>query len=401
MKLIPCKICIESLRNKLFILKSECGMIPYSISSKLAKKWFYDLYTGMNLHQIDPNKINIEHSVLSTIMAPRPVDNNIIYINKEPFHDLHLLFPTVAEINSLRGNYIYGLVANNREAALKSQNVTKIINERQYFNKGLDKQSYQFLQKVNNPSQIEGPKEDDIYINDKYQQCPIGKCFFQPPKRYSGDLARIVFYFYLMYAYDFTVRPNTDGKIKLWFSHVSKKGDISKRVCYGFDFDDWKSFFYDHLHEYYLWAKEDPIDEKEKNKNIKIIELTNVPNIFVGYLNEKDKYIASDFDTIEELLFGKTHDHSKYTNIHFKKEKTCIKFTPGYEFELQQIIKQEGTTGPCQEKIIKENEDHKLKQEKLYGYVSQNAPSVKYENILRIKKGGAYQKYFKYKQKKN
>ena len=81
----------------------------------------------------------------------------------------------------------------------------------------------------------------DIYIdNTKYmydkrlgfKTCLLGQCIFHPNKRFSGDIARIVFYYFLMYAYDFTKRPSTN-EIP-WYANVDPK---NKNQCQGFNFE--------------------------------------------------------------------------------------------------------------------------------------------------------------------
>ena len=43
-------------------------------------------------------------------------------------------------------------------------------------------------------------------------------------------------------------------------------------------------FFFDHLREYYNWAKIDKVSEEESKRNKQILGLTQVPNIFVGHI---------------------------------------------------------------------------------------------------------------------
>lgn len=327
-KFHPCIECIESLRYKLFLIKTKCGMVPFKIGKQYALQYLFDMYSNYpnNIINEYKNYFNIEHTIPANIIAPRPTSDKVAYINKEPFHDLHILFPTLTNINSMRGNLPYGTVSTSRQNIIdrvgSSPNEYSIINTNTFFGSPRISEEYPQLYKINKEDLDEYPQNLDIYINKK-NICRLGECVFQPPKKFSGDIARIVFYFYLMYGYDFSQRPykNPIDKNRIpypWFAN------ISDGVCYGFDFEKWKTFYIDHLSDYYNWAKNDPISEEEHRRNITIIQIVQVPNIFVGYKTkfivdgvEKSFYINSNFDVIEELLFGKPHDHNKYKNIIF------------------------------------------------------------------------------------
>ena len=360
-KFIPCKECIDSLRPKLFELKQECGMIPYNLAKEYAKKWLYDIYSGLKPSELDrrfQKMFNIEHVIPATIISPRTRETQketemTTFINREPFYDLHLLFPTISDLNSIRADFEYGKLADNRDQAEKEKEVTKIVNELQYISKYPTKQRYNYIQKVGNLTNKD--QSLDIYVDDK--NCEKETCIFQPPKKFSGDIARIVFYFFLMYAYDFTERPST--KQRPWFINIGKD-----QKCHGFNFEEWKIFFFDHVKDFYDWAKNDPVSIEETSRNKKIIELTNVPNIFVGYIDSKKNYHESSFQDIENLLFGKIHDHHKYTDITFGKTKDCISFKIPYEPDLKIKLQKDSA---CQESAIKENDASKKKQEQLYG----------------------------------
>ena len=129
----------------------------------------------------------------------------------------------------------------------------------------------------------------------------------------TGEISRIVFYFYLMYAYDPYKRPYTNNEPWLYDDN-----------CNFFDMKSWHIFFNNHLNEYYNWSKT-PISDYERNKNIKIMDEYSLPNIFIGYYNKEGKYTIIA-DIIDELFFGKPHNHDKYTNISFYKD-------PYYKFD--------------------------------------------------------------------
>lgn len=332
-ELKPCDRCIKNLREKLFKIKTYCGMIPYKTGIEIAKNFMYDLYTT---NIINERNKNIEHVVPAVIFRNREnINREKLDIDKEPYHDMHIYFPTNRDINTLRANYIYGNIANSRTEALLNKNITKIINNDAILDKtneygvdGLKKIDEHMINKYDDKLDIyidDGnsiKKEKSIINNNKryfkqYRVCDIGRCIFQPSKEFSGDIARIVFYFYLMYAYESKVRPYT--KTVPWFNYTVNFRDGSKYDT--FQFEKWKVFFIDHINDYYKWAKNDGISFEENMRNIGIIDNTGVPNIFVGYRNIKGRYINSSFDIIDELLFGKEHNHEKYETMEFDEDK--------------------------------------------------------------------------------
>jgi endonuclease I len=361
-KIIPCDHCISVLRKKLFKLKTDNGMIAYRDVVELAKWYLHDMYSGSKPEIIWKNRdqYNIEHVVIAKIVGPRPTDESFPFINKEPYHDCHLLFPTKEIINTLRANFVYGKVADTREDAIK-KSMADVINVdeialydlqpdnkipasqlRQTATISLDKSRNDDIFVTNKNSVIiEGDKEDYIF-------CDIGKCLFQPSKNFSGDLARVVFYFLLMYAYDVTERPYT-GETP-WIGNVSRE-----KKCQGFDFNAWKAFFHDHIDDFYDWAKTDPVNDIETRRNKEIIGFTSVPNIFVGYTTKDGTYHTSTMDVIDELFFGKPHDHEKYTGIEFDAGKKYMhwKTREPIAYDYIRHMKEEGK---LYEKSMMEND---------------------------------------------
>lgn len=327
-KFKPCKICIPSLREKLFEKKTKFGMIPFKKSKKIIKQFFYDMYTGYmpnDINRLGSYNFNIEHTVPASIIAPDPQSKDEIFIDTEPYHDLNILFPTITDVNSLRENCEYGEFTGSTEFGKlldtpRSKKKLAIINKNEFygnFNPPANRKDSPLLKRISDPSNF-------ISDNNNYLQFErsLGKCVFQPAKTFQGDISRIVFYTYLMYVFDPTTRPFT--KDEPWL------GSVRNGECKGFDFDKFEKFFFDHLSEYYHWAKNDPISPNEIKKNKKIIKLSQVPNIFIGFMNKSkctkksidqctldDYYVTSSFEMIEDLLFGKEHDHKNYTTIEF------------------------------------------------------------------------------------
>ncbi len=389
-KMNPCRKCIDSLRLKLFKLKTENGLIAYKEIMKLAKQYLYDMYTGADTVTIDRNKndYNIEHTVLAQIIGPRPTDESFPYINKESYHDPHMLFPTSKEVNTFRANFVYGKIVDSREHALKSietgANLSIINKDRIFDNSSSEiKTTRQKLKNFENKESMKDHlPEDDIYVDntkakmntdfrDPFLQCEIGDCIFQPSVKFSGDISRIVFYYYLMYAYDVTKRPYTNDQP--WI------GNVDRNKCKGFKINAWEKFFFDHLNDYYQWAKNDPISTEEESRNKKIIDISSVPNIFVGYYTNDSLYHVSSFEVIDELLFGKSHDCKKYCTIDFQPGRDWVterqlpifmdyhqvkKSDLLYETSMYDALSKPNET--CSEKIMNDNIDAMSKQSRFY-----------------------------------
>ncbi|VBB18628.1 hypothetical protein YASMINEVIRUS_1113, partial [Yasminevirus sp. GU-2018] len=331
-KLAPCDRCIRALRDKLFKLKTENGMIPYATLKYVVKDFMYDMYTGADSSKIvlNKDKYNVEHAIIAKIVGERPTYESFPHINKEGYHDPHILFPTVKDINSIRANYVYGKITGSRKEAVDmASDINISIVNKDSIVSNLKSKPFKFTSlKERDELGEDTPETLDMYIDDTFSKiigetgfpvCRVGDCVFQPPKEFSGDIARIVFYYFLMYAYDPTKRPYTGEEP--WLSHVDFRGDIK---CSGFNYDLWKTFFHDHLVDYYNWAKNDGVSTEETLRNRYIIGATTVPNIFVGYYDEKGVYHESSFDILNELLFGKPHNHEKYEKMTFSSSPSCV-----------------------------------------------------------------------------
>lgn len=406
MKLQPCKECIPYFRNRLFELKTTtCGMRSYDSIKKYILNNLYDMYTNINVHDIKHNidNFNIEHVIPSTIISSRPTDESKITVNKEPFHDPHILFPTLKEINVIRSNYGFGNIATNRKEAV-AKDVTRFINRNIYlenFGSGIHYEySPKHVIKVPDITKLPSDEKFDIYIQDKDAQiindiakkksflvCDLGKCIFQPSKEFSGDISRIIFYYYLMYAYNPNRRPISNTYP--WLGRINEQ----ENACEGFDIESWIKFFYEHLTDYYEWAKNDPINDIEILRNKKILALTGVPNIFVGYYNDKGEYVNSNFDFIDELLFGKKHDHNKYQRIKFYRAyKECPQIPLNYDDKLINNFNKQLGKKTCRGWIINNNVNAINIQEKMY-----DKPTLP---ITSISQSGGFNNKYNYKYKK-
>jgi hypothetical protein len=227
------------------------------------------------------------------------------------------MFPTYAEINDIRANLKYGIIMPDRKeflfrekfAPIENENIIVINNDNYWSREKIN--TFNIIKKINFNTLNELDPNLDIYVN---------QLMFQPPKKYCGFIARKVFYFYLMYAYDLSLRPyknmmTENGTFYPWFINID-----DQNACKGFEKYKWDLFFLNQLNTYYKWARDNVITENETFENQKIIQEFAVPNIFVGYYsndNGKSIYVQSNFDIIDELLFGKKHSHDKYINIQF------------------------------------------------------------------------------------
>lgn len=318
--LTPCDVCIQSIREKLFKIKSNRGMIPFNKLKDFIKNNMYDMYSGSYVDKDQRDHYNIEHIVPAAIFTSNRANGDEVEIDKEPYHDPHILFPTLKDVNTLRANYVFGnvpiadasiCVKDAGKTALVATDGARIIvdaiEKREIVPNYVDKTTLEA--NVDNVSVCIDTKLSHMQTigRDKsFPVCNVGDCTFAPASPFKGDIARCVFYFYIMYAYDPNVRPYTKTENWLRSTKFGRKCELMPK---------WNKFFVDHIDEYYEWAKSDPISDMEELRNIKLNMYCGVPNIFIGHITKSFKYNVSDFQMIDELLFSKPHDHSKYTNI--------------------------------------------------------------------------------------
>jgi len=321
----PCNICIDRIRKELYKQKIDINDIDFNNNVKSLT----DLYTGAKFKDIadESVKFNTEHVVPANILSPRTSK----YIN-EAYYDIHLVFPTVTTINSIRGNNPYGDVVG-KEGFKYTQIYPEIITP-------IDENKKMYI----------GRKQQEVF---DHATCN-GTCLVQPSNEYKGEIARIVFYYYLMYAYDITKRPNTGQEP--WFINIKDK------QCLGFNIDNWDKFFYEHLDEYYKWASDYGVSQNETTRNKLKSRIMGIPNIFVGYYNGKE-YKKSTMQIIDDLLFGAVHDHDIYTKIDFGEPIIGAKI---YEHPIIENKK-------CKKDIIQLNKSAMATQKKRYKF---SAPVV-------------------------
>jgi endonuclease I len=325
---------VNNIRNILFEIKTKYGMIPYESTKNFLfyNPKIYDIYTNEPKTMTKIKLYNIEHVILSSIITNRPakIFENEIFINNEPYHDSHILFPTLKIINSLRSNYIYGDIKESGFHFNKAIYPDTIQNIKDNMFADENVIDINITSRTEIPENPEKPENYDtnsnIYIDDdcKYSKisdktgipftkCNIGECIFEPKEETSGTIARIVFYYFLMYAINPTVRPFTNDNPWLVYNINQNK---KKNICFGLNFDEWKKFFYDKFYYYYYCAKKYPATKQEHDRNIEIINFTGVPNVFIGYINKDGEYIINTFKIIDELFgFEEINDISELFQV--------------------------------------------------------------------------------------
>ncbi len=394
MKLNPCRKCIEKIRKSIFELKSTPeGMISFDTSKtiiesdlKSEKRQMDDLYfinidiTNNNIEHIVPASVSGKREYLNSFDGSGKLINNNFYVNYEPYSDLHFLFSTDKCINDLRHSFVYGNVVKTKEQIL-------ILNDK------VNADEYILcIQKNNNFINMYYPQDgteliknkhfnthcyDDIdekeinnmiKIYNKNSLTNCQKCLFEPPDITKGIIARLLFFFYLMYAYDVSNRPIVlEGMIKnVWLGYVKKvtndrhklqnafnKG-INMIESIGFNYDEWILFFENHIDDYYEWHNNFEISEAEKIRNKYIIKKTNVPNVFVGYMDHENNYQDAPINLLDHLIFSIGDCTNCNINIKSNTKLCPTKYDPylGVLATLKELNIQDININPNDQSIV-------------------------------------------------
>ena len=199
-------------------------------------------------------KYNREHAMPKSWFNEATQDNYTV--NVYPMYtDLHHLFPTDRLINTMRSNYPYGEVGPN-----------------------ITKQSAGGFSKF-------GRCKDDLGYKVNGQNGRV----FEPNDEYKGDLARV--YFYMATCYE--SYKNEKGVTR---SPANWTSDMLASNVYPF-FTDWA------LKMLLRWAANDPVSEKELNRNEAIYGIQGNRNPFV------------DYPGLEQYIWGnKMDDAFSYNN---------------------------------------------------------------------------------------
>lgn len=160
------------------------------------------------------------------------------------YTDLYHMYPTDGYVNSKRSNYPFG--ETNGESYKSANNFSK-----------------------------------------------LGKCtfegydgtVFEPNDEYKGDFART--YFYMVTCYE--------EKIVDWYTNygVNGSGETQKAVLATFDGNKYPGLSEWQLKMLMKWAKNDPVSEKETNRNNAVYDIQNNRNPFIDYPG-LEEYIWGD-----------------------------------------------------------------------------------------------------------
>jgi hypothetical protein len=225
-----------------------------------------------------------------------------MYLNKEPYSDMHLIFPTRKDINTIRSNYMFmDFIVNDWDLQIDDV----IIRPHQ---DGIDQQT---VSKYDKASKYEAYVKDTrtMFFRKKCESkaCYPGDarctqnsftyedCMFQPPDVMKGAIARSIFYFLLMYG-NSSKRPYTKHEPWLHRYEFDEKFNFKN-----LNINDhmWKKFF-GNMRMFQRWARKYPVQEYEVLRNKDIEKFTGVPNIFIGYNGSP---VVDSNDLINHLFF--------------------------------------------------------------------------------------------------
>lgn len=196
-------------------------------------------------------KYNREHAMPKSWFNEATQDNYTTAVYPM-YTDLHHLFPTDRYVNTMRSNYPYGEVGSS-----------------------VTKQSDGGFSKF-------GRCTDEL----GYKLQGMNGRVFEPADEYKGDLARV--YFYMATCYEqYTNEKGVARSPKNW------KSDMLTSDVYPF-FTDWA------LKMLLRWAQQDPVSEKEINRNEGIFGIQKNRNPFVDYPG-LEQYI---WGTMQDVAFS-------------------------------------------------------------------------------------------------
>ena len=183
------------------------------------------------------------------------------------FTDLHHLFPTDYVVNSMRSNYPYGEVDKSLTPTKQSEG-------------GFSKFG------------ICDPAIGYTVVNGKAR-------VFEPNDEYKGDLARV--YFYMATCYEsYQSNAGKERSPKNW------KSDMLTSDVYPF-FTEWA------IKMLLRWAQQDPISEKEINRNEAIFGIQKNRNPFI------------DYPGLEQYIWGSSTDVAFSYDHYVQPEATGIR----------------------------------------------------------------------------
>ena len=224
-------------------------------TESLAKPKIWDMYGGFDFtwkddqagsYTYEGDVYNREHSVPKSWFSE----------NKPAYSDLVHLVPTDGKINGMRSNYAFGEVSN---ATYSYSFDAKSYNGVQYQKAGISK--------LGTSKSINGVS------------CPTTKVF-EPDDQYKGDFARIYMYFAVRYGGGTCSATSGDGGAIFSSSLTASNPYVTN---YGKELLK-------------KWHVQDPVSEKETNRNDVIEAKQGNRNPFVDYPEWADKIFGSNYE---------------------------------------------------------------------------------------------------------
>ena len=309
-----CDNCIKYLRELMFKNKIS---VPYNKIKQMLEKETITSIKNEKINKIYMSNIytkcsvtknyNIEHIVPASAMYKRSGERtnfeNSVYYNNEQYSDINNLFIIPDDLNTYRGNIPFGEVLNNAE--------TKMSYDPKC---GEETGTVMFEKKPNKDEIIISDPEDKKKKPTTVCKQNAEKCTFKPYDFTKKYIAKVLFYFHLMYGYDPNSRPGStkdDLQHYVWLGKVSDDG----KAFNAFNSDNgWTEFFFNNIKLFKEWnsMRNDPrnfiyitkMNEYNKQNAIKF----GIPNIFIGYYENDNKYVFTDDKLVDELFF-KPDDH--------------------------------------------------------------------------------------------
>jgi len=343
-----CDVCIQKYRKIMFKNKTTSkGMRSYNeVKNDILKTGcssFFDLYSVNNTCRNDLN--DIAHVIPVSIFAPSNnlpnnyLDNNF-FINYEPYSDPHIMFITDINVSILRSNYNFGNISDKEDyiIAYNDENTNSVIvcidyaeDDVKYYGKMIDNNNNVcVMSDLNYGTDVSQMLKIMTY---KRQGLTCQQCIVEPPKQYRGVIARMIFYYDFMYAYNSKERPifnNNMIDVKFgkkynienrWLKQsryiqnepYGDKGYESTKNEYNHD-EKYKESIGSKLGIYMKWHLDNEVSVDEHGKNNYIYNIFGTTNIFVGYYDKTGKYIRSE-KILEHFYRKNANDHINITII--------------------------------------------------------------------------------------
>lgn len=255
-----------SLKLPRYLTRQAADMELYNALSPGAELVCF--YTGYRLSKTSKEEVrrifNIEHIVPRAYFKIQPdlIEN-----------DLHNMMTTLHVANSLRGNYVYDMVA--RPSVFMGRNEIWFSSKAAERMVGTVSRFYPKDMRVVNTMGERGTKYMNIDADPSTLRCDFGKCKVEPLHR--GAVARIIFYFIVLHY------PRIDERGKMYFvRNFLDDGRLLKVLM--------------------RWDKENPIQNWEHARNQAIYKVQKNWNPLVGSFDESGKYSEAEPEYFRKIM---------------------------------------------------------------------------------------------------